>query len=66
MKKRKVKNIKAKKGEKPEIQNLVSKHLNEFNKPKTFIDRKKEAKKRGYDKGGKNLPYSFHQMSRPI
>jgi hypothetical protein len=28
----------------PEVQNFVHKHMETFNKPKTFIDRKKEQK----------------------
>lgn len=30
------------------MKNPVSKHMNKFNKSKTFKDRKKEAKKRGW------------------
>ena len=41
----------AKKKVMPEvvIHNFVAKHMNDFNKSQTFVDRKKNAK-RGYDK----------------
>lgn len=32
-----------------EMRNFVAKHMNDFNKSQTFVDRKKNAK-RGYDK----------------
>jgi hypothetical protein len=36
--------------------NPVAKNLNKFNKPKTFRDRKKEAKKKGYEKTSDKNP----------
>lgn len=46
----------SKKSKKPAVQNFVHKHMEEFNKPQTHVDRKKEDKKgtikhkgRGYD-----------------
>ncbi|OTG84290.1 hypothetical protein B9T33_00355 [Acinetobacter sp. ANC 5054] len=32
-----------------EVRNFVAKHMNDFNKSQTFVDRKKDAK-RGYSK----------------
>ncbi|WP_174558390.1 DUF7230 family protein [Acinetobacter bouvetii] len=32
-----------------EMRNFVAKHMNDFNKSQTFVDRKKNAR-RGYDK----------------
>ena len=34
----------ASKKKKPSVQNPVAKHMETFNKPKTFVDQKKEAK----------------------
>ena len=41
----------AKKKQLPEVElrNFVAKHMNDFNKSQTFVDRKKDAK-RGYSK----------------
>lgn len=46
----------AKKKVLPDVQNFVAKHMNTFNKAKTFVDQKKEFKNgktkhkgRGYD-----------------
>lgn len=33
------------KSKKPSVQNFVHKHMEEFNKPKTFVDQKKEDRK---------------------
>jgi hypothetical protein len=43
--------IMAKKKALPEVEvrNFVAKHMNDFNKSQTFVDRKKDAK-RGYSK----------------
>jgi hypothetical protein len=56
----------AKKKLQPEvqIQNFVAKHMNDFNKSQTFVDRKKNEK-RGYSKHKKGrysndyLPFLF-------
>lgn len=51
-----------------ELRNFVAKHMNDFNKSQTFIDRKKEAK-RGYSKHKKGrysndyLPFSWLELS---
>lgn len=61
----------AKKKATPEvvIHNFVAKHMNDFNKSQTFVDRKKNAK-RGYakhKKGGYSndyLPFYFSVFSK--
>ncbi|WP_180106028.1 MULTISPECIES: hypothetical protein [unclassified Acinetobacter] len=52
-----------------EVRNFVAKHMNDFNKSQTFVDRKKNAK-RGYDKHKKGrysndyLPFYFSVFSQ--
>ncbi|MCK7608521.1 hypothetical protein M0D70_04005 [Acinetobacter portensis] len=60
----------AKKKQMPEVvvHNFVAKHMNDFNKSQTFLDRKKDAK-RGYSKHKKGrysndyLPFCFFNFS---
>ena len=60
----------AKKKQMPEVvvHNFVAKHMNDFNKSQTFVDRKKNAK-RGYSKHKKRgyskdyLPFYFSVFS---
>lgn len=60
----------AKKKQMPEVvvHNFVAKHMNDFNKSQTFVDRKKDAK-RGYSKHKKGrysndyLPFCFFNFS---
>jgi hypothetical protein len=60
----------AKKKLQPEVElrNFVAKHMNDFNKSQTFVDRKKDAK-RGYSKHKKGrysndyLPFYFVNYS---
>lgn len=33
------------KSKKPNVQNFVHKHMEEFNRPSTYVDRKKETRK---------------------
>ena len=54
-----------------EVRNFVAKHMNDFNKSQTFVDRKKDAK-RGYNKHKKGrysndyLPFLWQLSSNSL